>query len=121
MYLKGEYIELKTALKDLLRENRITLDDILSAMDEEKQGLMDALNQRVTLEEEECRLLEKSLTSKVLNLLLFVIQTFYITNPSGTYKGQVIYPVRDEVVLGMKATMEGLKRVGRALGVHVDI
>jgi len=121
LHHKGEYVELREALRDFLKESEVTLDDLLAAMDEEKHGLLEALNKRVSLSHEDSQAVERPLSSRELNLLLFVIQAFYITSLSGLYKGKVIYPVRRDVVRGAKATLEGLKHVGRALGVHINL
>ncbi|MEM3047319.1 MAG: hypothetical protein QW057_09615, partial [Candidatus Bathyarchaeia archaeon] len=62
-----------------------------------------------------------SLSSRELNLLLFALQVFYVTNLSGLYKGREVYPPRDEVMRGTKATLDGVRKVGRALGIRVDL
>jgi DNA-binding transcriptional MerR regulator len=80
---KEDYIPLRKALKDYLKEQGITLNDLLSVMDEDKEGIMEALSKRVYLTRKQREALEKWLSSKDLNLLLFVIQAFYILNPSG--------------------------------------
>ena len=43
------YIPLRKALKDYLKEQGTTLSDILSIMDEEKKGIMEALRERIRL------------------------------------------------------------------------
>ncbi|MBS7609867.1 hypothetical protein KEJ19_04785 [Candidatus Bathyarchaeota archaeon] len=116
-----DYIDLKDVLRDYLRENGITLQDILSIMDEEKEGIMEALSKRVALTEEERHELERSLKSSQLNTLLFVIQAFYIINLGGLYKGRIIYPARDDVMRGGIVTAEGLRKIARALGIHIDL
>ena len=116
--MSGEdYIPLKKVLKDYLREHGITLGDLLSAMDEDKEGIMEALSRRVHLTREQRRALELGLSSRDLNLLLFVIQAFYIINPSGLYKGFIIEPVREDVMFGDKVTFEGCKMILKALGI----
>jgi len=116
--MSGEdYIPLKKVLKDYLREHGITLRDLLSAMDEDKEGIMEALSRRVHLTREQRRALELGLSSRDLNLLLFVIQAFYIINPSGLYKGFIIEPVREDVMFGDKVTFEGCKMILKALGI----
>jgi len=94
LYGKRKYIDLRVALKNYLKEQGITLQDLLSSMDEDKEGIMDALRKRVYLTESQSRILEEKLTSKELNLLLFVIQAFYILNPSGMYRDFIIEPTR---------------------------
>jgi len=116
--MSGEdYIPLKKVLKDYLREHGITLRDLLSAMDEDKEGIMEALSRRVHLTREQRRALELGLSSRDLNLLLFVIQAFYIINPSGLYKGFIIEPVREDVMFGDRVTFEGCKMILKALGI----
>jgi len=112
---KRRYIDLRTALKNYLKEQGITLSDLLSMMDEDKEGIMDALKKRVRLNERQSRMLEENLTSKQLNLLLFVIQAFYILNPSGLYKDLIIEPTREDVLCGDKVTFEGCKMILEAL------
>ena len=111
----GGYIDLRKALKNFLKEHGVTLHDLLSVMDEDKEGIMDALRKRIHLTEDQSRALERTLSSRDLNLLLFVIQTFYILNPSGLYKGMKIEPSRDDVVWGDKVTFEGCKMIMEAL------
>jgi hypothetical protein len=114
------YIDLRTALKNYFKEQNITLPDLLSVMDENKEGIVEALRKRVHLTEGQCRALEENLTSKQLNLLLFVIQAFYLLNPPGTYKGLIIDPTREDVMSGDKATFEGCKMILRALRISTE-
>jgi hypothetical protein len=114
------YIDLRTALKNYLKEQNVTLPDLLSVMDESKEGIIDALRKRVHLTEDQCRALEENLTSRQLNLLLFVIQAFYLLNPSGTYKGLIIDPTREDVMSGDKATFEGCKMILKALRISTE-
>ncbi len=84
-------------------------------MDEDVEGMVESLRKRCAISfRTERRLLEK-LTSKQLNFLIFVIHTFYIINMSGMYKGFLIYPRREHVVLGQKVTEEGLRQILKAL------
>ncbi|MCD6088745.1 hypothetical protein J7K07_03390 [Candidatus Bathyarchaeota archaeon] len=120
MYGKRKYIDLRAALKNYLKEQGITLQDLLSSMDEDKEGIMDALRKRVYLTENQSRILEEKLTSKELNLLLFVIQAFYILNPSGMYRDFIIEPTREDVMYGDKATFEGCKLILKALRISTE-
>jgi len=120
MSRRGGYMELRQALEDYLRDEGITLQDLLGVMDEEKGGIMEALRKRIRLTEEEGRALERRLTSKELNILLFVVQAFYILNASGTYKGRVLHPAREDVILGDKISSQGCKRILRALDIHTN-
>jgi DNA-binding transcriptional MerR regulator len=117
---KEDYIPLRKALKDYLKEQGITLNDLLSVMDEDKEGIMEALSKRVYLTRKQREALETWLSSKDLNLLLFVIQAFYILNPSGLYKGLIIEPVREDVMIGDKVTFEGCKMILKSLGIPTD-
>jgi len=110
-------ITLKEALADFLRDAGLELSDLLSAMDEDPEGIIESLMARVEIDEEEARRLERTFTARQLNLLIFVIHTFYYANPSGYYKGYLIYPPR-EMVVGPsgKVTREGLQLVMRSLG-----
>jgi DNA-binding transcriptional MerR regulator len=114
---RGDYITLRKALKDYLKEHGVTLSDLLNVMDEDKEGIMEALGRRVYLTREQRKALERSLSSRELNLLLFVIQAFYLLNPSGLYKGLIIEPTKEDVMLGDKATFEGCKMILKALGI----
>jgi len=120
MPLRREYIDLRAALKDYLKEQGITLSDLLSVMDEQKEGIMESLRKRVHLTEAQSRALERNLTSKQLNLLLFVVQAFYLLNPSGTYKDFILEPTREDVVYGDKATFEGCKMILEALRISTE-
>jgi len=120
LYGKRKYIDLRTALKNYLKEQGITLQDLLSSMDEDKEGIMEALRKRVYLTEDQSRILEEKLTSKELNLLLFVIQAFYILNPSGMYRDFIIEPTREDVMYGDKATFEGCKLILKALRISTE-
>lgn len=111
----GGYIDLRSALKDYLKEHGVTLREILNAMDEDKDGIIEALRKRIHLTERQCKALERNLSSRELNLLLFVVQVFYILNPSGLYKGMVIEPTVDDVLYGRKVTFEGCKMILKAL------
>jgi hypothetical protein len=114
-----DYIPLRKALKDYLKEQETTLSNLLGIMDEERKGIMEALQERVQLTEAQSKMLERNVSSKDFNLLLFVIQTFYLINPSGMYKGFVIEPTRNDVMRGDKITFEGCKIILKAL--HVSI
>lgn len=115
-----DYIDVKLALKDFLRDNGLTLDDILSAMDDDKEGAIEALRRRTLLSNYELKQLERKATSRQLNTLLFVIQLFYLANPSGLYKGRLIYPCRDDAVKDGKLTAESVKQILKILGIHID-
>ncbi|MEM2940808.1 MAG: hypothetical protein QW304_04570 [Thermoproteota archaeon] len=115
MSLSNYYIPLKKAVDDYLKEQGLTVADIVRVMDEDKEGIAESLRKRCAISfTTERRLLEK-LTSRQLNFLIFVVQAFYIVNIPGMYKGLIIYPERELVVTGEKVTEEGLKRILKAL------
>jgi len=111
-------ITLREALRDFLRDVGLSLDDILSAMDEDPRGIIESLKMRVDIGEHEARRLERALTTRQLNLLIFVIHVFYYANPSGYYKGYLLYPPR-ELIIGEdgRVTSKGLSLVLRSLGI----
>ncbi|MEM3658113.1 MAG: hypothetical protein QXQ66_06835 [Candidatus Hadarchaeum sp.] len=109
------YIPLKKAVDDFLKEQGLTPMDVVRVMDEDSEGIIESLRKRCVISfRTERKLLEK-LTSKQLNFLVFVIQTFYIINIGGMYKGLLIHPRRDQVVSGQKVTEEGLRQILKAL------
>ena len=120
MYWRRKHIDLRMALKNYLKDQGVTLQDLLSSMDENKEGIMDALKKKVYLTEDQSRILEEKLASKELNLLLFVIQAFYILNPSGMYKGFIIEPTREDVMYNNKVTFEGCKLILKALRISTE-
>lgn len=111
-------ITLREALGDFLKDAGLDLFDMLSVMDEEPSGFIESLLLRVDISEEEARRLESLLAAKQLNLLILTLHIFYYANPSGYYKGYLIYPPR-ELVVGPsgKVTREGLYLVMRSLGI----
>ena len=115
-----EYIHIRNVLKNYLKEQRITLSDLLSVMDEDKRGIMEALRERIHLTERQSKALERGVTSRDLNLLLFVIQAFYLLNPSGMYKDLIIEPAREDIVWGGKVTFEGCKSLLKALRISTQ-
>ena len=112
-----KYVKLRDAIKDFLKESNLKLQDILDAMDESKEGAEQALLRRTNLSIKEVRALVNAISSKELNLLLFALQTFYISNPSGMYKGRIIIPSRDEVLTKGKASKNGLRLLMRELNI----
>lgn len=115
------YLPVKKALSDLLREHGITVYDLLDAMDDDPTGIKESMMRRVRISEEEYKVLARSLSSQQLNLLIFVLQAFYIMNPSGLYKGYMLDPPRDDIVRGFSTiTFEGVKKVAKALGFKLE-
>ncbi len=116
MSLPNYYIPLKKAVDDYLKEQGLTLSDVVAVMDEDKESIAESLRKRCLISLKTERLLLERLTSRQLNMLIFVIQVFYIINIGGIYKGLIIYPERSSVVSGQKVTEEGLRLVLKALG-----
>ncbi|MDW8033856.1 MAG: hypothetical protein RMI79_02755 [Nitrososphaerota archaeon] len=110
------YISLKEAVEDFLKEQGLTPMDVVRVMDEDREGIIESLRKRCVISFKTERKLLERLTSKQLNFLVFVIQTFYIINMGGIYKGLLIYPRREHVVSGQKVTEEGLRHILKALG-----
>lgn len=115
MGLPNYYIPLKKAVDDYLREQGLTVADIVKVMDEDKESIAESLGKRCAISFRTGRSLLEKLTSRQLNFLIFVIQAFYIVNVTGMYKGLIIYPKRELVVTGQKITEEGLRQILKAL------
>lgn len=113
----SRFIHIRRALDDFLEEKQIEIQDILSVMDEEVKGIERYLREKTLLREEEIEKLVRKYSSRELNLLIFVLQTFYIVNMGGLYKGRLILPLRGEILQGNKATLEGISKLLRALGI----
>ncbi|MGQ9513912.1 MAG: hypothetical protein ACUVTL_02500 [Thermoproteota archaeon] len=111
-------ISIRDATKDFLAEAGLTIDDILDQMDEDPEGIDESLRKRIWLDDVTARKLESLIPSRYLNYLIFVLQTFYIINPSGMYKSMFIIPTRESVMRGEKATYNGALLVLKALGIR---
>jgi len=111
------YITLREALKDYLRDQGLSIEDILDAMNEDPRGVIESLLKRVNISPEEAARLEEMYTTRQLNLLIFAIQLFYISTVTNYYKGFIIIPLREEVVgRDGKITRRGLSEIIRSLG-----
>lgn len=110
-------IPLRVAVNDFLSEARLALHEVLNLMDEERGGIDESLRKRVWLDDVSAKKLESALSSPQLNYLIFVLQIFYIVNPSGLYKSMFIIPSREAVLRGEKATLEGVRLILRALDI----
>jgi len=110
-------ITLNNALKDFLDDAGLNIKDVLEAMDEDSQGIIESLLRRVNISRREALKLEQAYSAKQLNLLIFVLHVFYYSNPSGYYKGFLIYPPR-EMVVGEdgKITRRGIELIIKSLG-----
>ncbi len=96
------------ATLDLLRELGISLKDLLDAMDEDKSGILESVAARVIGPRRAIEKIVYETPSRVLNLALFMLQTFYIVNPSGMYKGRLIVPFWSDVMVSTtKASLSG--------------
>jgi len=113
------YISLREALRDFLKEQGLTINDVLDAMDETPELLEKSILKRVNISWKDLRGLESNYTTRQLNLLIFVIQVFYLANISGMYKNRVIVPLREEVVgSDGRITKEGLVKIIKSLGLR---
>jgi len=113
------YVPLKKALEDFLKQFDLTVEDILDAMDESKEGAIESLKMRANLTEKDIKFIEQNFTSRDINLLVFVIQVFYSPVSPGLYRSLLVIPARDEVVgPDGKVTRDGLVKIMRALGLR---
>jgi len=113
------YVPLRKALEDFLKQFDLTVEDILDAMDESKEGAIESLKMRANLTEKDIKFIEQNFTSRDINLLVFVIQVFYSPTSPGLYRNLLVIPTRDEVVgPDGKVTREGLVKIMRALGLR---
>ncbi|RLF16713.1 MAG: hypothetical protein DRJ66_02745 [Thermoprotei archaeon] len=113
------YVPLRKALEDFLKQFDLTVEDILDAMDESKEGAIESLRRRAHLTERDIRFIEQNFTSRDINLLVFAIQVFYSPTSPGLYRNLLVIPTRDEVVgPDGKVTREGLIKIMRALGLR---
>ncbi len=112
-------VPLRKALEDFLKQQGLTLDDVLDAMDETKEGAIESLQKRVHLTERDLKFIERYLSARDINLLVLALQVFYLSYPGGLYRGLLITPTREEVIgPDGKVTREGLLKVMRALGIR---
>lgn len=115
-----ERVHLRRAVEDLLSEYGISLKDLLSAMDEERESVRGSLQRIASLSEEQLILIESKLRTTEINYLVFVIQAFYIINQTGLYKNLVVIPEKDYVMEGRKASFDGIVAVSKALGLNME-
>lgn len=107
--MKYRYVRLKDAIKNFLKENGLEIEDIIAAMDEDREGIKESLKKRTWLTDRQLNFLIQAFPARELNYLTFVIQTFYIINPSGLYKGAIIIPRREDIIRNGKVTSNGIK------------
>jgi hypothetical protein len=106
--LSGRRIPVEKALKDLLREYSITLEDLLTAMRIEDIDVYEELIKRLAYPSKDAVAYIYSLPWRLAAIALFTIQAFYIVNPSGQYKGYLLEPPRENIVSGDKILFRGL-------------
>ncbi|HYA21930.1 MAG TPA: hypothetical protein VEG31_01985 [Thermoproteota archaeon] len=114
-----DQIYLKEAIGDLLKEQGILLKDILDMMDEGRDSTMESLSRVSGLSEEQLSSVSEKLSHRQVNLLTFALYALYLNNMSGLYKGLVLVPNRDEVMIGQRVTLDGLVLVAQALGMDI--
>jgi DNA-binding transcriptional MerR regulator len=113
-------IELRAALEDLLKEQGISLKDVLDMMDEEHTSGLQSLSRVSDLTEGQLSTIERKLSYRQINLLTFAIYALYLSNVPGLYKGLRLVPSREDVVVGQRVTFEGLNAVAEALGMSLE-
>ncbi len=92
-------IPVEKALLDLLREYGTTLDDLLVAMKTENLDVYEELIKRIAMPSKDTIAYIYSLPWKLVALTLFTLQALYIVNPSGLYKGYLLDPPREQVII----------------------
>jgi len=115
----GDEIGLREAMDDLLKEQGISLKDVLDMMDEEPTSALQSISRISDLTEEQLSTLEKGLSYRQINLLAFATYALYLSNVPGLYKGMRLVPSREEVITGQRVTFHGLSAVAGALGMSL--
>lgn len=101
-------IPIEAALRDLLREYGVTVEDLLVAMMSENLDVYGELVKRIDRVTKDVYETIYSFPWRLVALTLFTLQAFYLANPSGLYKGYVIDPPREAVAVGDKVVFHGL-------------
>lgn len=101
-------LSVESALKDLLIEYGITFEDLFLAMYSENIDVYGELLERIEVKSRDVIETINNLPWKLAALTLFTIQALYLANPSGLYKGYLLTPSREEVVVGNKVRFSGL-------------
>ncbi|MCS7365614.1 MAG: DUF1160 domain-containing protein, partial [archaeon GB-1867-035] len=96
--MKYRYVRLREVIKNFLKENELELEDIMDAMDESREDVRESLKKRTWLTDRQLDFLIRAFPVRELNYLIFVLQTFYLINPSGLYKRAIIIPRREEII-----------------------
>lgn len=101
-------IPVESALRDLLREYGITLQDLLIAMSSENVDVYEEIIKRLEVKSRDVVETVLGIPWDLAALTLFTVQAFYLTNPSGLYKGYLLDPSREEIVVGDKIRFLGM-------------
>ena len=102
-----------------MKEFGVTPADVVAAMDEDPEGLLESLLKTVHVDRRTAERIISRMPAKHLNFAIFVAHALYLRNPSGLYKGKLIVPERDEVVRGEKLTLEGFREMLKALELYL--
>lgn len=112
-------IDVYRAFLDLLKEYGITVEDLLAAMRSEGIDVYGEIIKRISYSSPFIKKTIYSLPWRKAAILLFIIQTFYIVNISGIYKGYLIDPPRELVMDGLKVKPSGvillIKKLNQAM------
>jgi len=114
-----DQIDLRDAVEDLLREQGITLKDVLDLMDEGRDSVMRSLSKTSDLDDDQLSEIESKLSYRQINMLVFVLHALYVNNPSGLYRGMTLTPRREDVMVGQRITFEDIRAVAGALGMDL--
>lgn len=101
-------IDVYRAFLDLLKEYGITVEDLLTAMRSEGIDVYDEIIKRISYLSPFIEKTVYSLPWRKAAILLFILQTFYVVNISGIYKGYLIDPPRELVMDGLKVKPSGI-------------
>ncbi len=112
---KRGYIPVKNALLDLLREQGLSINDLLEAMRLENIDVYNELKKRLLYRDRMVEVFIESLNWRGAAILLFAVQALYIINPAGIYKGYLIIPLHDQVVFKDKILPHGLIILAKSL------
>ncbi|MEM1768506.1 MAG: hypothetical protein QXH77_04015 [Desulfurococcaceae archaeon] len=102
------WITVDKAFVDLLHEYGITIDDLLIAIEYSNIDVYSELIKRLDNCTRDIVEFINGLPWKTVALLLFIVQSLYIVNTTGLYKGYRLYPPRDSIVVSFKISFNGL-------------
>ncbi len=112
---KQYYITAANALLDLLKEQGLSINDLLEAMRIEDIDVYNELKKRLLYRDKVVEAFIDGLDWRRVAILLFTVQALYIINPSGIYKGYLITPLHDQVVFKDKILPYGLIILAKSL------